>query len=191
MVSYTTGATALLSLATAVTTTTAINAVERPKNNNNIIHRKLGETEIKTDVTCEQKWEGTPQVCVDVCLEVTSTFKNGKLDSEESMVYHDKCPEIVATRYGGSGGHSGGGHSGGGHSGTGSGGSNSKNSGGSSTSRTSRRSGSPASIDKADVKIIHQQFVNEGREQPPGGQQETPTPMPGQDYNFWDGKRAE
>ena len=119
MVSYTTGATALLSLATAVTTTTAINAVERPKNNNNIIHRKLGETEIKTDVTCEQKWKGTPQVCVDVCLEVTSTFKNGKLDSEESMVYHDKCPEIFATRYGGSGGHSGGGHSGGGHSGSG------------------------------------------------------------------------
>jgi len=76
------------------------------------------------------------------------------------------------------------------HSGSGSG-SNSKNSGGSSTSRASRRSGSPASRDKADVKIIHQQFVNEGREQPPGGQQETPTPMPGQDYNFWDGKRAE
>lgn len=112
MVSYTTGATALLSLATVVTTTTAI----RPKNT---IHRKLDGTEIKTDVTCEQKWEGTPQVCVDVCLEVTSTFKNGKLDSEESMVYHDKCPEIVATRYGGSGGHSGGGHSGGGHSGSG------------------------------------------------------------------------
>ena len=81
---------------------------------------------------------------------------------------------------------------------SGSGGSGSKNSGGSSTSRTSRRSGSPASIDKAEVdsengnvKMIHQQFVNEGREQPPGGQQETPMPMQGQDYNFWDGKRAE
>ena len=108
MVSYTTGATALLSLATAVTTTTAI----RPKNT---IHRKLDGTEIKTDVTCEQKWKGTPQVCVDVCVEVTSTFVNGELDSEVSEVYHDKCPEIAATaRYGSSGGHSGGGHSGGG-----------------------------------------------------------------------------
>ena len=103
MVSYTTGATALLSLATVVTTTTAI----RPKNT---IHRKLDGTEIKTDVTCEQKWKGTPQVCVDVCVEVTSTFVNGELDSEVSEVYHDKCPEIVAAaRYGSSGSHSGGG----------------------------------------------------------------------------------
>ena len=89
----------------------------------------------------------------------------------------------------------------------GSGGSNSKmgttvcdsqNSGSGGSSSRSRRSGSPASIDKADVdnasnKIaeVHQQFVNEAY-QPPAGQQETPVPVYGQDFKFnWDGKRDE
>lgn len=91
---------------------------------------------------------------------------------------------------------------------TSTGGSQNSGSGGSS-SRSTRRSGSPASVDKKgfmenkqmeseSFQQMHnnQRYVSEGREQLPGGVAQQPQPVVqsyyGQDFKFtWDGKRVE